>query len=868
MYKYIYTSLTTLSNMDLTQRKLSKAEWASIEVPASADEMRIIGLIMAGYHDVHLRRNPTPTILQYLKIKPTDTIDAYIYSNYIRPHITTIVKKYNNDMDMPSDAVLASTELMSATSAVCTGLKKADLIRFSNADKQIQENKDAMFEFILLDLLMKMYKYKYKNKNKNKGTEKDEKKEKEGGAEKNWLFYYYTLQQLLGYSINLLNMKLVAIIKSCLEKALSEINMPELVALSVITIERNTYLLKYADETLYDHQKKLFTICKRSGPKLVLYIAPTGTGKTMSPIGLSERHRVIFVCAARHVGLALAKAAISAQKKVAFAFGCAAAEDIRLHYYAAEEYTQNKKSGGIGKVDNTVGNKVEIIISDIQSYLPAMYYMLAFNPKENIILYWDEPTITMDYAEHEFHSIIKKNWSDNLIPNVVLSSATLPQRDELADTIQDFREQFSQDGSTEVEINEIISHDCKKTIPIINKEGFIEMPHYLHADYKSILEVVAHCQKYPTLLRYLDLGEAVKFIMYIYEHDDEYEVPYIRAERYSLENNFVNPVSITMEFIKTYYLDLLGNLKPFAWPLIYKEIGETRLKKQESNINIVGADAHTLTDGPTIFLADDVSKVAQFYIQAAGIPENVSRDINTTINFNSRLNAEIDEKEKDFEDGTQKDAAKEKKSLNNDRLSPEMKRLLQKIQELKSSVKTVRLNPVYVPNTKDHLYKHAPPKLQNSPFTSNISEQTVEKIMLINDVDDSWKLLLLMGIGVFSGGGCDGSLRNTTTTHIPVSAKYTEVMKALAQEQKLYLIIASTDYIYGTNYQFCHGYISKDLQDMSQEKCIQAMGRVGRNKLQHDYSVRFRDNELLLRLFHQDDNKPECMNMRRLFTRN
>ena len=45
-------------------------------------------------------------------------------------------------------------------------------------------------------------------------------------------------------------------------------------------------------------------------------------------------------------------------------------------------------------------------------------------------------------------------------------------------------------------------------------------------------------------------------------------------------------------------------------------------------------------------------------------------------------------------------------------------------------------------------------------------------------------------------------------------------MKRLAEQQKLYLIIASTDYIYGTNYQFCHGYIGKDLAGLSQEKII------------------------------------------------
>ena len=90
-------------------------------------------------------------------------------------------------------------------------------------------------------------------------------------------------------------------------------------------------------------------------------------------------------------------------------------------------------------------------------------------------------------------------------------------------------------------------------------------------------------------------------------------------------------------------------------------------------------------------------------------------------------------------------------------------------------------------------------------------------------------------------------------------------MKELAQSQKLYLIIASTDFIYGTNYQFCHGYISKDLCEMSQEKCIQAMGRVGRNKLQQNYTFRFRDDSLIYKLFTKEHDKPEVKNMAILF---
>jgi hypothetical protein len=52
---------------------------------------------------------------------------------------------------------------------------------------------------------------------------------------------------------------------------------------------------------------------------------------------------------------------------------------------------------------------------------------------------------------------------------------------------------------------------------------------------------------------------------------------------------------------------------------------------------------------------------------------------------------------------------------------------------------------------------------------------------------------------------------------------------------------------------------------MSQEKCIQSMGRIGRNKLQHDYSIRFRENALIEKLFKTDENKPEVRNMNALF---
>ena len=89
-------------------------------------------------------------------------------------------------------------------------------------------------------------------------------------------------------------------------------------------------------------------------------------------------------------------------------------------------------------------------------------------------------------------------------------------------------------------------------------------------------------------------------------------------------------------------------------------------------------------------------------------------------------------------------------------------------------------------------------------------------------------------------------------------------MKKLASEQKLYLIIASSDYIYGTNYQFCHSYIGKDLNNISQEKLIQALGRVGRKNIQHNYTIRFRDDKIIRKLFLDETNKPEIVNINKL----
>jgi len=50
-----------------------------------------------------------------------------------------------------------------------------------------------------------------------------------------------------------------------------------------------------------------------------------------------------------------------------------------------------------------------------------------------------------------------------------------------------------------------------------------------------------------------------------------------------------------------------------------------------------------------------------------------------------------------------------------------------------------------------------------------------------------------------------------------------------------------------------------------EEKIIQAIGRVGRNKVSDEYTIRVRDNNLLSKIFEYDNNKIEVKNMEKLF---
>lgn len=859
----------------LAQTKLTKSEWESIEIPVPENEISILKMIHSGYSNVNTIQNNTKTMISFTKLQPSPEIHFYLYNKYFRPVLDTYIEKSKESWKEFANFKVSEKTLKK--------MKSADSIRMQNVDQLIQNNSECIFEYNVSEVCKNVLKSIIKNVPFTKEL--------------------YTLIEWKKATLANTNPYVTDIMNITINYGKSKTSINTMITNAYDVIERNGNLYKYENLTLFSHQKELFTMCAthQETPKLILYTAPTGTGKTLSPIGLSNGYKILFVCVARHVGLALAKSAISIEKKVAFAFGCDSTSDIRLHYFSAIDYEVNKRSGGIWRVDHSNGNNVEIMICDVYSYLHAMRYMCAFNERNTMLTYWDEPTMTLDYEVHPLHDIIKQNWSENVIPNLVLSCATLPKEEEIHECIMDYCTYFPN-----AIVHTITSFDCRKSIPILNSSGFSFMPHIHSETIDQLQEYSNYCIRNKTLLRYFDLEEIVKFLLYVHEHG-------LIDKNYEMDQYFDSISDVTMNTLKLYYLEVLRRMNEESWKNCRTYLSLQQKKKYAISNNLNGGklqriqsvqntsnvlnetirrnnsdsqvdeqrqrqiqealtgvllttkDSHTLTDGPTIYLADNIMNMANFYVKQSKIPDIVLNNLMEGIRKNESLFGSIREIEEQLEkmlqvkDNTDKTDHKDIGSVKKQKTAPREKQgltegaqlLKDNIENLRSQLFHVSLNPSYMPNKKEHQELWTPDKrCRENAFTSSLEESTVKEIMEL-EIPTNYKVLVLMGVGVLIK---------------QEDKRYEEIVKRLAEEQKLFLILTSSDYIYGTNYQFCHGFIGKDLQNMTSQKILQAMGRIGRNKHQQDYTVRFRDDNMIRRLFKQPEINREAYNMNTLFT--
>ena len=136
--------------MDLNQRKLTKSEWESIEVPVSFQEKDVLSLIIQGFHNVNVKYNKHNSLFQFLKIEYSEPMEDHLYNKYFAPKINEIKKKYT-----------ASEEIFNVQSKSNPNIKKADIIRIEKNDTS-KLNADIVYEYLLLNNIEEILKYKQK----------------------------------------------------------------------------------------------------------------------------------------------------------------------------------------------------------------------------------------------------------------------------------------------------------------------------------------------------------------------------------------------------------------------------------------------------------------------------------------------------------------------------------------------------------------------------------------------------------------------------------------------------------------------------------------------------------------------------------
>ena len=818
-------TLGNYNNNFLNQEKLTKKEWENIEmITDNINEKEILNMISDGYNNNDIKINKYKCLYQYLNIQKK--YFEIIFFELLYP----IIKKINKKNIFNFDLILSKYKKNNKK------IPSSDKIKIKNSLDNIYNIKlSNIIDFSIIEEIKKLSKIIVTN---------------EYIYDKKFILSIININFLYENYKNNINEILLEMVEYVLDKYTKDINIEFLLKNYTKLIENNK-IFNYKPLILFDHQKEIFKIFKekKNVPKLIYYCTPTCSGKTLTPLGLTNEYKVIFVCASKHIGLNLAKCGFYLKKKIGFAFGCNNIDDIRLNYNAINAYinTSYRKIP-----DHRDGINVELMISDLMSYKHAMKYMSQFHPLNSIVLFWDEPTIGMDVENSDLHNIIKYNWSNNIIPNIVLSCATLPNINKISNVIDNHKKKYNNLYFKQIETTEQYSN-----ISIYDEIGNIIMPHNYFNNYKdTYLFLKHHDKKY---YNFFDCNESCKFIL----HMDKL------CKSDIINKNFSMYTDITLEKIKDIYVNILLSLNEDSWDIVNQYNINNKIKNNFIDVNITTENAKSLTNGPTLFISNNIENICKYFLMKSKIDKNILKNIQNKISNNNKISEVLLQKTKDYEDKIEKYKDNDK-IMSEMRFPPDVLELNAEINKLQNSIKSLSIENVYKPNNRSHYNKWKTADDvefdKSDVYGSNIDDESIKEIMQLYTTPMLYKIMLLLGIGIFTNNITDNNITDINKEDINVeNNKYIEIIKKLAEQKSLYLILADSDYIYGTNYQFSHCYLSKDMKNLSQEKIIQCIGRVGRQEKNKHFSFRFRSKDHINIFYSIVEDSIEGDNMNKLF---
>jgi len=117
------TAAKSIPESHLVQTKLTGEEWNGVEIMEPEEEMRILQLIIDGFHDVNRVFNPHLSLISRLKITMTPEMEDYLFEEYFKKRVERVMALGGFKGGSGSFEVKAKSKKT---------MKKMDLMRIQN----------------------------------------------------------------------------------------------------------------------------------------------------------------------------------------------------------------------------------------------------------------------------------------------------------------------------------------------------------------------------------------------------------------------------------------------------------------------------------------------------------------------------------------------------------------------------------------------------------------------------------------------------------------------------------------------------------------------------------------------------------------
>jgi hypothetical protein len=454
-------------------------------------------------------------------------------------------------------------------------------------------------------------------------------------------------------------------------------------------------------------------------------------------------------------------------------------------------------------------------------------------PTSNYILFHDEVTADSDYLESDV--LLKNMQVLRYCPDkTILSSATLPDVEQLTEFTQNYINRFPQFKDN---IHTVVSNEIHSACDMYSYEGTNIIPHFGCKTIDELKKAYYVINKIPFLGRLYTPLVVKKMWDEMQGINNLPDIKVVFSDTNNMKPDSVRKVAMQMLecLINTNSDELVNKLCHISFDLPKNTKEKKQKEADEDDITWINDDEEVEEEeyNPTKIRLDKLADKDAHKIAGGITLITSSNPLEFALNT---FGPYLEMLEKQGYDSVKKILQSYEKEL--DAYNEQIKRLeervksedvrSQKIQQLQQSHPQINFPSVYQINTRRHLIKYASKHKEYINKYSVRSEFPPEKHPNNFSVDEKLKLLLWCGIAVY----------NPNIENSQIDRFYTNYVHQMMSTNQLAIVVSNKKIIYGSNYPIRTVITDDEFSEKhSMNSLFQLFGRAGRVGLAYRATV-------------------------------